>query len=51
MQIEPGDPTVGTRMKISLPRPKDFINFKRRLQRAVKGREMKERKEKEISKL
>lgn len=51
MQIEPGDPTVGTRMKISLPRPKDFINFNRRLQRAVKGREMRERKEKEMSKL
>jgi hypothetical protein len=48
-ETEPGDPTVGTRMKISLPRPKDFINFKHWLRRTVKGREMRERKEKEIS--
>ena len=48
-KIKPNDPTVGTRMKISLPRPKDFINFKRWLQRAVKEREIWERKEKEIS--
>jgi hypothetical protein len=27
VRLRPNDPTVGTRIKISLPRPKDFINF------------------------
>lgn len=54
MNSQPSDPRVGTRMKISLPRPKDFINFKH-CDGERKGNERRDserervRKEKEVS--